>query len=213
MSRRKNILAIGSVHHVFTRSIESCEIFNDPAECQRMLDVMQHYKPVSPTCKFSDSRKGVSGRSSDCGGQPLVAIIAFCLMPTHLHLLLKQLQENGISVFMRRVLNSYTHYFNLKHGRRGPLWEGRFKNVPIENDGQLLHTTRYIHLNPVTASLVDKPEEWRFSSYGEFVGMESRKPLCDLTDVSITPEAYRAFVENRIDYQRELARIKEASFD
>lgn len=215
MSRRRNVLSIGSVHHVFTRSIGGYEIFSNPADCQRMIEVMRHYRSSHPPCKFSDLERFISVRkplSLESKGGPLVAIVSFCLMPTHIHLLLKQLQNEGISIFMRQILNSYTHYFNLKNDRKGPLWEGRFKNVSLENDGQLLHVTRYIHLNPVTAFLVDKPEKWEFSSYKEFVGLKGHG-LFDSSCIEMPPQDYKTFVENRIDYQRELARIKDVIYD
>jgi putative transposase len=133
-----------------------------------------------------------------------VDIIAFSFMPTHIHLILKQLEDNGISNYMSRILNSYSRYFNIKHDRSGPLWECRFKNKHIEDDEQLLHTTRYIHLNPTTANLVDKPEDWEFSSYNEFIKPYTRK-ICN-SDVlpDFTPEKYKEFVDDQISYQKDL---------
>ncbi len=78
-------------------------------------------------------------------------------MPTHIHLILKQLKEDGISAYMSKILNSYTCYFNRRTKRKGPLWESRFKRVEVTSDEQLLHLTRYIHLNPVTAHIVEEP--------------------------------------------------------
>jgi len=122
---------------------------------------------------------------------------------------LKQLQDGGISTFMGNVLNSYSRYFNLNHHRKGPLWESKFQNVPVENDELLLHLLRYLHLNPVTAFLVDRPEDWPYSSYLEFIGLPQAVKLCQVADlVSITPEKYQKFVNERANYQRKLARIK-----
>ena len=70
---------------------------------------------------------------------------------------------------MGDILNSYSRYFNTKQKRKGPLWEGRFENVLIKTDEQLLHLTRYIHLNPVTAYLVDQAKDWQASSYNEYL--------------------------------------------
>jgi putative transposase len=141
----------------------------------------------------------------------LVQIIAYCIMPTHLHLILKQLKENGISTFIGNVLNSYSRYFNTKYRRKGPLWEGKFKNVLVKTDEQLLHLTRYIHLNPSTAFLVDRPEEWLASSYQEYLlKVNNIERICKFEDVlEIEPSSYRKFIEDRISYQRELAVIKE----
>jgi len=129
-------------------------------------------------------------------------------MPTHLHLVLKQLTEHGISEFMSLILNSYTRYFNTRHHRKGPLWEGRFKDVRVKTDEQLLHLTRYIHLNPVTAYMVGRPEEWGDSSYGEYIS-GVKDPICEFKGLlNIDPVRYKTFVEDRADYQRRLGDIK-----
>lgn len=137
-----------------------------------------------------------------------VSVIAYCIMPTHIHIIIKQLCDNGISKYMNNTLNSYSRYFNVRNERRGPLWESRFKSIHIENDEQLLHLTRYIHLNPVSARLVDKPEEWVYSSYKEYL-RDTNKSLCDYGElIEINPLTYQSFVNERIDYQRELSKIK-----
>ena len=136
-------------------------------------------------------------------------------MPTHIHLVLRQLKDNGISKFMSNILNSYSRYFNLKHNRKGPLWEGRFKKIMVENDDQLLHLTRYIHLNPVTAYLVNRPEDWFASSYHEYImSVVQENRLCNCTyTLDTNPTSYKRFVEDNISYQRELAKIKHLAMD
>ncbi len=140
----------------------------------------------------------------------IVDIIAYCIMPTHIHLIFKQLEDNGISRSVNNILNSYTRYFNTKHKRKGPLWESRFKSKLVENEEQLLHLSRYIHLNPVTAFLVDKPELWRYSSYREYLGIEETPRYCHFNShINVLPGNYKKFTEDRISYQRELTRIKD----
>lgn len=140
----------------------------------------------------------------------LVDIIAYCIMPTHFHLILKQLKDKGISTFISLISNSYTRYFNIKHKRKGPLWEKEFQNVLVSTDEQLLHLTRYVHLNPVTAFLVDKPQDWPFSSYKEFLGeVKEDDKICSFENIlDITPKEYKTFVDDRISYQRELGKIR-----
>jgi putative transposase len=134
-------------------------------------------------------------------------------MPTHIHLILKQLAPSGISIFVGNVLNSYTRYFNLKHHRKGPLWESKFQNILVKGDEQLLHLTRYIHLNPVTALLTDKPQNWKFSSYNEYLG-QTNYPICQYKDlIEFDQNKYKKFVLDRISYQRELAIIKKITLD
>ena len=116
---------------------------------------------------------------------------------------------------MSNVLNSYTRFFNTKYDRKGPLWVGRFKNIPIESDEQLLHLTRYVHLNPVTAKLVNQAEEWKHSSYREYI-QKPNKPqtICHYSDVlDIKQTEYQDFVHDHASYQRELAAIKNLAIE
>ena len=140
----------------------------------------------------------------------IVEMLAYCFMPTHIHLVLKQLRPGGISKFINVVLKSYSKYFNVRYKRKGPLWEGRFRSVLVETDEQFLHLTRYVHLNPVSISLVDNPEDWKSSSYGEYIGrVDKKNRICAFDDyLDMDYSSYRKFVEDRIDYQRELEQIK-----
>lgn len=140
----------------------------------------------------------------------IIELIAYCLMPTHIHLLIKQIAENGISKYLSRTLNSYTRYFNIKHHRSGPLWEGRFKSVLVKGDEQLLHLTRYMHLNPTSANLVKSPQDWPFSSYHEYIDdVEDQNRLCNFKElISCSPSQYRKFTEDQKSYQQELSLIK-----
>jgi len=139
----------------------------------------------------------------------LIRIIAYCLMPTHIHLIVSEEDSGDVSKFTGDVLNSYSRYFNIKHKRKGPLWEARSTYIPIKSEEQLLHTTRYVHLNPVTAYIVNKPENWPYSSYNEYISnIEEDKRICSYSpELEINPIIYRRFVEEQISYQRELASI------
>ncbi|OGD56426.1 hypothetical protein A2V71_04650 [Candidatus Berkelbacteria bacterium RBG_13_40_8] len=137
-----------------------------------------------------------------------VKTVAYCIMPTHFHLILGQIGNNGISKFMAKVLNSYSRYFNLRYKRKGPLWEGHFKNVLVNSDEQLLHLTRYIHLNPVSAGLIKKPEDWTFSSYPGYLSSKT-DGLCEYDGLfNISSKEYKKFVNSRASYQKELSKIK-----
>ncbi len=200
-------ISTGEVYHVYSKSIADYIIFNDDFEYSRICEVLDYYKVEKPLLRFSmfkESNKQIDHFEN----RKLVQIICYCIMPTHVHLVLKQLKDKGISIFMSNVLNSYSRYFNIKHGRKGPLWETSFKRILIETDEQLLHLTRYIHLNPVTAHLVDNPMDWRWSSYQEYV-CDNKNRICKFDDIlDINPKTYKEFTEDRIEYQRELARIK-----
>ena len=219
MPRREVLLANGEVYHIFTKSIAGFHILNNDFEFSRMIATMCYYQMAKPEIKFSQfvQSYGIPKADDACFSQKekLVQIIAYCLMPTHLHFILKQLQENGIAIFICNTLNSYSRFFNLKHNRKGPLWESRFKNVLVENNEQLLHLTRYVHLNPVTSYLIEKPEDWLASSYPEYVSAGSDKDkICKYDDLlDIEPKTYREFVLDSVSYQRELSKIKKLLCD
>lgn len=205
------------IYHVMTKSIAGYVIFNNENEYLRMKELVRYYQVENPPMRFSyliawqKDQNGPVNEKDWQSKKRLVRIVAYCLMPTHVHLVLQQLRENGISIYMNRILNSYTRYFNEKHGRKGPLWTGRFKRVLVETDEQLIHLTRYIHLNPVTAYLVDRPELWQFSSYNEYLaeGLTEDK-VCEFKHIlEIKPSEYKKFVDDQISYQRELAAIKD----
>ncbi len=122
-------------------------------------------------------------------------------------MLIKIIYECNISNYINNVENSYSRYFNLKHKIKGPLWQSEYQSVKICNGEQLLHVSRYIHLNPTTSNLAYKPEEWKYSSYRDFISNQSI--LGSLMEFSIqSPKQYQKFVEDRIDYQKSLRIIK-----
>lgn len=210
---RKDLLVTEEIYHVFNKSIAEFRIFNNTDELIRMQNIIYYYQKENPEIKFSKFIKLTQDEQDKkqtalIQKEDIVQILTYCIMPTHIHLVLKQLKQDGVSIFMNNILNSYSRYFNIKHKRKGPLWESRFKNILVTNDEYLLHLTRYIHLNPVTIKLVDKPEDWQASSYNEYISRASNK-ICDYEKIlNIEPMRYKEFVEDRISYQRELAKIK-----
>lgn len=209
----------GEVYHVMNKSIAGYKIFTSPRDYIRMVQMLRYFSSASPLPKFSQFLQ--HELTKELGferyfeeefrdGKNHIQIIAFCLMPTHIHLVVKQLRRNGISTFMSNMLNSYTRYFNTKYKRKGPLWVGRFKAVLVESDEQLSHLTRYVHLNPVTAKLRDRSEGWDWSSYREYTANRKiRYPLCQFQElIHMQPREYQLFVEDQASYQRELAEIK-----
>jgi len=224
MQSRKYPLATGDIHHVMNKSIAGFKIFHGKEDYERMLHLIRYFSYRTLLPKFSQflEQRGVINVGFEKFLDELVdeedrrvQIVAYCLMPTHVHLVVKQLRQDGVSKFMSDTLNGYTRYFNTKRKRVGPLWVGKFKNVAVQTDEQLLHLTRYIHLNPSTAKLVNKPEDWAYSSYAEYVAVESVVyPLCDYQDFfDISPEKYAKFVKDNIENQQDLARIKKITLE
>jgi len=204
---------VGGIYHVMTKSIAGYEIFRSDRDYERMVAMMKYYAYEKAPLKFSyyktsKDRNRLYEKLEMNGVDKLVEIIAYCIMPTHIHFILSPIKDGGISKFMQNLLNSYTRYFNNKNNRKGPLWQGKFKSVLVENDAQLFHLTRYIHLNPTTSGLVENPIDWKYSSYSEYLG-KSENSLCNFRKyMDFSPNSYKEFVDSRKEYQKELAFIK-----
>ena len=98
-------------------------------------------------------------------------IIAYCLMPSHFHLLVYPLTDDFGNHVMQPFSVSYTKAINKRQKRAGPLFQGPYQARLVDKDRYMLHLSRYIHLNPVSAGLVDRAEDWKFSSYRDYIGI------------------------------------------
>jgi len=98
---------------------------------------------------------------------------AYCTMGNHFHLLVHT-PAGGLSDSMQNLSGRYTQWFNARHSTDGPVFRGRFKSVLVDSDSYLASLSRYIHLNPVVAGMVAKPDSYEWSSYLDFVGL--RRP-------------------------------------
>lgn len=101
-----------------------------------------------------------------------IDLLAYCLMPNHYHLLV-QCQGGDVSKAMQSLTLAYTKAINQRFNRVGSLFQGPFKAIEVDTSAYLQHLVRYIHLNPVKAGLVDRAEEWAFSSYCEYAGLRA----------------------------------------
>lgn len=186
-----------------------------------MIEILNLYRYANFSYKYSkyiqlDAQTQIDVKESlNSKNDFLVEIVAYCIMPTHIHLVIKQIQNEGISRYLAKVLNSYSRYFNIKHKRSGPLWAGRFKSVLVLNDNQLLHLTRYIHLNPTSADIVKNLNLWLYSSYKEYTISNYCGPkICNFQNlIDITAKEYKKFVLDRKDYQRQISIIKSILID
>lgn len=216
---RKIALVSGEYYHIFNRSIAGFRIFNNDEDYHRLIRLLQYYQSGIQRPRYSQFRrmnvKSQQETINIISALPkIVDIICYCLMPTHFHLLLKQNLDNGITKYLGLIENSYSRYFNIRHKRKGPLWESRFSSIHIDTNEQLLHLTRYIHLNPSSAELIKKPENWEYSSYSEYISINKSKSICEFRDIiDMSPKEYRKFVYNRKDYQRQISIIKSQLID
>lgn len=213
MAKRTVIFANNEYYHIFNRGVARMPTFSTPRDYSRFLETMQFYQFDSNNLRFS--HRNLNKVNILTPKSKKVELISYCLMPNHFHLLLKQLQENSISEFMKKLTNSFAKYYNLKNDRVGPLFQGNFKAIRIETTEQLIHVSRYIHLNPVVSSLTLIPENYEWSSYKEFVGL-SNKSICGkqiVLEQFNKKNNYQEFVYDHIDYAKRLEEIKHLTID
>lgn len=224
MPGREIPLITEEFYHVFNKTIASQPAFCTKRDYKRFLETIFYYQNKTTPVRYSKflilSTKEREGILESLKKQKnfMVEFISFCLMPNHFHLLLQQLEDSGISKFCSNLTNSYTRYFNVKNKRKGPLFQGKFKAVRIETDEQLLHVTRYIHLNPYTSYVVKTLEElatYPYSSLSEYLKLRKEKTvdkeqvLCHFK----TLKSFKSFTFNQADYQRKLEHIKHLTFE
>ena len=188
---RKVPLVNDEIYHIILRGVGDTEIF---------LDESDYYRGIFSLYEFNNAKQieiriqrekrkaikkhgGPTSDTRDC----FVDVLAFCFMPNHIHLLVKQLKDNGITEFMRKVGTGYAGYFNKKYSRRGHLFQGKFHSVIIKDDNQLSTVFAYIHINPVSliepnwkengienpAKVIKFLENYKWSSYLDYIGGKS----------------------------------------
>ena len=146
MGRPLRIEYPGAVYHVTSRGNERREIFLDNDDRLTFLEILKDYHD-----RFD------------------ILIHAYVLMDNHYHLVLETPKGNLLKV-MHGINSRYTGYFNRKYSRAGHLFQGRYKALLVEKNSYLVELSRYIHLNPVRAKVIEKPERYRWSSYRGYVG-------------------------------------------
>jgi putative transposase len=126
----------------------------------------------------------------------VVDIVAYCLMPNHYHFLV-YLKDETLSDAMKSLSLSYTKAINKRFNRSGVLFQGRFQSIHVAQTDYLIHLSRYIHLNPVKAGLVQQPGEWEFSSYLEYAGLRGGTlPKIEYIKMQIEESAYQLFLDD-----------------
>ncbi len=179
MARPLRLEYADAVHHVMSRGIEGRRICLDDVDRDIWLQIL--------------------GRAAERFGWK---VYAFSLLDNHYHLFLGT-PEAGLAAGMRQLNGDYAGYFNRRHGRRGPLMQGRYKSVLVEDQGHWLELSRYVHLNPVRAGLCKRPEDWKWSSYRGYRRPALQQGWLDIKavlseygrDERRARRAYREFVE------------------
>ncbi len=219
MPYRKAVLVPGEMYHVFNRSIARVPMFPTASYFLRFLDLIGYYRFANTPTSFSffkklanEERVRILEKLQEENDQQ-VELLAFCLMDNHYHFLLKQISERGIARFISNIQNGYAKYLNVRTKRSGPLFQPMFKAVHIDTDEQLIHVSRYIHLNPATSYLVEAKDldSYPWSSLRKYLNPKSSEyPFIDRSSIftCIGNMKYREFVYDQVDYQRKLAEIK-----
>jgi len=181
MPRQPRIDIPNTVYHVYTRGHNKSALFLDDLDRRTFLKYLHRA----------------------CAQFPL-EVCGYCLMGNHYHLQVRTL-EIPLAKTMHLLNTLYAEYFNFRYGKVGHVFQNRYHSIPVEVDSYLLVLSRYIHLNPVLAGLVLRPEDYSWSSYGDYVGnrttglVQSALVLDTLsTNVAKQREAYRQFVESEI---------------
>jgi len=200
-------------YHIYNRGVEKRDIFceyGDYLRCIHYLYELNDRERLSYNLRHcfhlyeAKPRGGPEERERDT----IVEIIAYCLMPNHFHLILRQIQSDGISQFMQKLGTAWTMFFNAKYERSGRLFQGVFKARHVKTTEQFIHLTRYIHLNPLNIifpgwrkrgvsdwlKVNNFLEQYRWSSYLDYLGKKNF-PLV------IAPEPLKMYFNNALTYK------------
>ena len=146
MSIRPTPLALNEYYHIYSRGVDKRPIFLEQGDKERFIRLLYICNSSTPIVYREVRNLPLSLVKT---GEKITAIGAYCLMPNHFHLLLRETEEGGITKFMRKFLTAYSSYFNLKYERNGILFSSRFKSSHLDSDEYLKHIFSYIHLNPI----------------------------------------------------------------
>ncbi|MBI3485721.1 transposase [Candidatus Daviesbacteria bacterium] len=213
MPGRNTPLVNQEFYHIFNRGVNKQEIFLQPRDYKRFQQTFYYYQFSGPKPKFSLFTKSKLFTPKLDPSKKLVEVTCYCLMPNHFHFLVKQLQENGISTFLSQLSNSFTKYFNTKYKRTGPLLQGSFKSVRVETDEQLIHLSRYIHLNPIVSLVAKKLEFYPWSSYPEYLQGKGILSSISVLDFFPSSQNYEDFVKDQVEYGKSLDTMKHKLID
>ncbi len=197
MAQRKIQFVNGEIYHIVVRVINGINLFRDRKDYLRMIHDLFEFNDINPTppnfrviARYHNinlTKKDLVKITEEYQKKRkkrkmLVEILTFCLMPNHIHLLVRQLREGGISKFMKK-LGGYALYYNKKYKRKGHLFQDKFQAILIENNEQLKTAFVYIHTNPVAIiypgwkekgiknakRTIKYVENYRWSSYPDYL--------------------------------------------
>ena len=240
MPIKKPPLSNGEIYHIVVRAVENLKLFREENDYFRMIhDLFEfndenpvdwnHRRVFVPNKQMSPrmSPRTVLGQLPRGGDRKrkrelLVEILAFCLMPNHVHLLVRQVRNGGISKLMRKIGAGYGIYYNNKYKRRGHLFQGKYRIVHIKTDEQLKTVFVYIHTNPVSIivpnwrekgirdfkKVIKFLEKYRWSSYPDYLGLKNFPSLTNrefLTKIMGGIQGSRDFVMGWLQFKKRIS--------
>lgn len=201
----------GSCYHIYNRGVNKQSIFENGKDYKVFLSYLEFY--LDPLLDF-DSNTDLRGLSSWVKVSPSkvlknyngeITLFAYCLMPNHFHLMVKQNSEHGIESFMRSLSTKYVRYYNSRYKRVGPLFQGPYKAVKIDNEYQFVYLSKYIHRNPIDLrDSGDSPRrlsKYKYSSYGNYLRLFTQSwintsEILELFSIYNKNSSYPVFVED-----------------
>lgn len=197
-----------SFHHIYNRGNGKMDIFLDDDDYCSFIGLLEEnilgkkgyfgsrfFKPLPESSHLKG--KEYTRKLLPLGS---FEIVCFCMMPNHFHLLIRQVGELKISKLMAKVCTSYSKRFNKKYEHIGHIFQDQFKSVLVENNNQILHLSAYIHSNPEVADLIKESDEWKFSSYPNFLNLEEYN-LCSkdiILEQFADIQSYKKFVQESV---------------
>jgi putative transposase len=175
------IQIVGHTYHVNGKAVDGTKLFRDDADRLSFIDLLADQARRSDWC-----------------------VLAYSLMTTHYHLILR-LRELTLSSGFQRLNSVYARSYNRRHSRRGALWQRRFYDSIVESDAHLFETIRYVALNAPRANACASPEDWPWASYGASIGLSRPDPLVD------EPELLKLFGTRPTEARRALRAMVEES--
>lgn len=222
MAQRLVPFAVDEWYHCYSRGVEKRKIFFDTKDYNRFLHALYLCNSDSPVHRSNLRGSSNATILSTQRGSPLVAIGAYCLMPNHFHLLLKEISEGGISMFMQKLGTAYSMYFNIKYEHQGGLFAKPFKSKHVSDDRYLRRVVQYIHLNPVeifeprwkqgvvhdTQGLQNKTERYRYSSLMDYSDSNrDEKTILDRNEIDFIGSEFSPLdevLEEMVEYYKEI---------
>lgn len=218
-------------YHIILRALDNNLIFKDNNDYYRGIFSIYEFNNLKPVeiwlrrkQRIKEKKLGELLSKFLPQRDFLVEISAFCFMPNHIHLLVKQIKDGGVSKFMMKVGAGYGGYFNRKYKRKGHVFQNRFLSVPIKNENQLKIIFSYIHTNPVAIlepnwkelgikknyrKVVGFLENYKWSSYSDYLGIKNFPSVTNkdfMLDIMGGIGGCRDFIGNWIKDKQELAR-------